>query len=320
MENPKVSVIVPIYNAEKYLHRCVDSLLNQTFSDFEILLIDDGSPDNSGIISDEYAQKDTRVRVIHKKNGGVSSARQCGIDNALGEDVIHADPDDWVESRMLEDLYNKAIEEDADLVICDFFIDYADKMVYQKQRPMSTDHEGVLKELFQHLHASCWNKLIRRACIQDTGICFDPELSFCEDLYYHSSLLMHDIAIAYLPKAYYHYDQAINGDSIVRKYKIETYEYDLMLYDKVVKLLVNTSAYDSARANMGYLLVLRAFFGNVFNSKEFKSKFYSYRGCIKEKLRMRKTNVLLCYMLYFSCLGMYHFMFGAYTMVKKLVK
>ena len=79
---PSISVIIPVYKAEKYLHRCIDSLLAQTFTDFEILLIDDGSPDRSGEICDEYAAKDSRIRVIHKENGGVSSARQCGIDNA----------------------------------------------------------------------------------------------------------------------------------------------------------------------------------------------------------------------------------------------
>ena len=104
---PKVSVIVPIYKAEAYLNKCVDSLLVQTLKDFELLLIDDGSPDNSGEICDRYAQKDSRVRVFHKENGGVSSARQCGIDNAYGEYTIHTDPDDWVESTMLEELYEK---------------------------------------------------------------------------------------------------------------------------------------------------------------------------------------------------------------------
>lgn len=119
-KQPAVSVIVPVYKAENYLCHCVDSLLAQTFPDFEILLIDDGSPDHSGDICDEYARKDSRVRVFHKENEGVSSTRQCGIDNAKGEYTIHADPDDWVEPDMLEELYKKAKEEDADVVICDF--------------------------------------------------------------------------------------------------------------------------------------------------------------------------------------------------------
>ena len=120
MTNPKISVIVPVYKAEHYLARCVDTLLAQTFDDFEVILVDDGSPDNSGAICDEYALKDKRVRVIHQPNAGVSMARQKGLDNARGEYVIHADPDDWVEPDMLKELYAKAKEEDADMVICDF--------------------------------------------------------------------------------------------------------------------------------------------------------------------------------------------------------
>ena len=118
--NPKVSVIVPVYKAELYLPRCVGSILSQTFSDFELLLIDDGSPDCSGRICDEYAEKDSRIRVFHKENGGVASARQMGLDNAKGEYTIHVDPDDWVEPNMLEILNNKEIEiTNINIFICE---------------------------------------------------------------------------------------------------------------------------------------------------------------------------------------------------------
>lgn len=95
--NPKLSVIVPVYKAEKYLHRCVESILTQTFTDFEILLIDDGSPDRSGEICDEYAKKDSRIKVFHKLNGGASDARNVGLDNAQGEYVCFVDSDDVVD-------------------------------------------------------------------------------------------------------------------------------------------------------------------------------------------------------------------------------
>lgn len=99
---PKISVIVPVYNTEKYLHRCIDSILAQTFTDFELLLIDDGSKDNSGVICDEYAAKDSRVRVFHKENGGVSSARNQGLDNASGEWVFFVDSDDAIMDKTFE--------------------------------------------------------------------------------------------------------------------------------------------------------------------------------------------------------------------------
>lgn len=116
LEKPKVSVIVPVYKAEAYLYRCVDSLLVQTFTNFEILLIDDGSPDRSGEICDEYARKDTRVRVFHKENGGVSSARNLGLKYAQGEWIAFVDSDDWVESDFLEVF--RILSVDVDMIHC----------------------------------------------------------------------------------------------------------------------------------------------------------------------------------------------------------
>ena len=119
MSNPKISVIIPVYNAESTLRRCVDSVLAQTFTDFECLLINDGSKDKSGEICDEYARKDSRVKVFHKENGGVSSARNVGLDNARGEWVSFVDSDDWVEGDILESMYKTALLSGSSLVTCD---------------------------------------------------------------------------------------------------------------------------------------------------------------------------------------------------------
>lgn len=143
---PKVSIIVPIYKAEEYLHHCVNSILAQTFADFELLLVNDGSPDKSGEICNEYAKKDSRVRVCHKEYGGVSSARQCGLDHARGEYTIHADPDDWVEANMLEALYSKAKEDDSDMVLCDYYICKKGKKCYVSQTPSSIEHDSLLRQ------------------------------------------------------------------------------------------------------------------------------------------------------------------------------
>ena len=216
-KQPAQSFISPVYKAENYLCHCVDSLLAQTFPDFEILLIDDGSPDHSGDICDEYARKDSRVRVFHKENEGVSSTRQCGIDNAKGEYTIHADPDDWVEPDMLEELYKKAKEEDADVVICDFYEDIGDKRKYIRQQPSALDHKTVLRELFQQLHGSCCNKLVKRACYSKYDVNFPEGLSYGEDTYVSVCLLAHPIKMAYVPKAFYHYVQNVNYSSLTRR-------------------------------------------------------------------------------------------------------
>jgi glycosyltransferase involved in cell wall biosynthesis len=163
----KISVIIPAYNAQKSISRLIESLLSQTLKEFEILLIDDGSTDGTAGICDEYASKHTQlptIKVFHKKNEGVAMARQLGIDNACGEYSIHADTDDWVEPTMLEEMYNKAVEENADVVICDFYANDGNMENYIKQQPDALDHISILHGLFQQLHGSCWNKLVKRVC------------------------------------------------------------------------------------------------------------------------------------------------------------
>lgn len=118
--NPKISIIVPIYNVEKYLQKCVDSILCQTYKNLEIILVNDGSPDNCPAICDEYAKKDKRIKVIHKQNGGVSSARNAGLDVATGKYVQFVDSDDWVEPEYSKTMINLIEENNCDLGICGY--------------------------------------------------------------------------------------------------------------------------------------------------------------------------------------------------------
>jgi glycosyltransferase involved in cell wall biosynthesis len=215
MLSMKVSVILAVYNAENSVGRMIDSLLSQTFKDFEIIIINDGSTDSSGNICDEYALKDNRIRVIHKKNEGVSMARQIGLDSAIGEYIIHADADDYVEPTMLEDLYTKAIDENADVVFCDYFVDTSNGVSVRKQIPPK-EPDKALRALFQQLHGSCCNKLAKRACYSNFGVRFPEGLNYCEDLLTWIQLFQHpEIKISYVPKAYYHY--ADNQSSVTRK-------------------------------------------------------------------------------------------------------
>ena len=120
MKNLLVSVIVPIYNVEKYLRKCVDSILNQTYKNLEIILVDDGSPDNCGNICDEYALSDSRIRIIHKKNGGLSDARNAGLDIARGNYILFVDSDDYIDETMVEKLYEALEKEKAEMSLCSF--------------------------------------------------------------------------------------------------------------------------------------------------------------------------------------------------------
>lgn len=319
-KQPAVSVIVPVYKAETYLHRCVDSLLAQTFPDFEILLIDDGSPDRSGEICDAYAEKDTRVRVFHKENGGVSSARQCGIDNARGEYTIHADPDDWVEPDMLEALYKKAKETDADMVICDFYEEFAGKQRYVRQRPSALDHETVLRELFQQLHGSCWNKLVRRACYNDYNVSFSPELYFCEDLFCNASLLLYPLKIVYINLAFYHYDKILNNNSLSCNYNEKYYDYDVFLRKKICFLLRGTKVYEIAENYLCLLIVNRAYEGLCFTEKEFRKRCLPFRkhafiGACSIYLKIKLG--LACFISYKFSLMLYSVLFYIKTVLIK---
>ena len=214
---PCISIITPIYKAQDYLHRCVESLLAQTFTDFELILVDDGSPDGSGLICDTYAQRDNRVKVIHKANGGVSSARQCGIENATGTYTIHADPDDWVDPTMLQELYAEATTENADIVMCDYYAHRKGRTRYISQKPQSLGAAELLKQMLrQELHGSLCNKLIKRELYTKYNITFPTEITRWEDLFVVCSMLTNNIRCTYISKAFYHYDQSSNSNSIAR--------------------------------------------------------------------------------------------------------
>lgn len=272
--SPAISVIVPVYNAEKTIRKCVDSLLAQTFQDFEILLIDDGSPDQCGAICDEYAKQDNRIRVIHQENQGVSAARQCGIDHALGEYSIHADSDDWVEPDMLEDLYEKAKEDNADMVICDNYRNDGNTQIYCREEPTALDHISVLENIVSgRLNGYCWNKLIRLDVYKEYSVVFPYELIVCEDQYVICQMLKCDIKISYLSKAYYHYVTC--SDSLSRHYDRKTYMNDLIIRNMFFALMSDTDLCDYTYTKKTSYLFGRAFmFGkDCFSSREFKKEF-----------------------------------------------
>lgn len=184
MNSPKISVIVPVYNVEKYLRRCIDSILAQTFTGFELLLIDDGSKDKSGEICDEYAKKDSRVRVFHKENGGVSSARNLGLDNALGEWITFVDSDDYVNTNWLS-FYVQAF--DADLIIqgCKIVESNVSMTVVMDCDILANGNTrfDILCSLVRKgLLNSPWNKCYKYEIIKKNDLRFVEGVSLSEDL------------------------------------------------------------------------------------------------------------------------------------------
>lgn len=218
MDIPKISIIVPAFNAEEYLDRCLNSIVAQTFPNFECIIVDDGSTDKTGVIADSYAKKDARFQVIHQSNSGVAVARQRGIDAASGIYTIQFDADDWVEPNILEELVIPAEEKNADMVICDFYRISKDGVFYDSQRPFSLETEIIFGQILQHqLHGSLCNKLIKRICYQHQDVRFIPDMTQLEDQYICLRILSHPTKVAYINKALYHYDQTQNEQSLISK-------------------------------------------------------------------------------------------------------
>jgi len=221
-QSPKVSVVVPIYKTETYLHKCIDSILAQTYTNLEVILVNDGSPDGCGMICDEYAEKDSRVKVIHKQNGGVSSARNAGLDIATGEYISFVDSDDYVECNMIEVLADNMISSGADLVVCN----YNNVFPGNKTR-INSSYENVtfgsiheFEKLFVYycgevkIINSPWNKLYRRYLCGK----FDAKVHFYEDLLFVLDYMRRCNKISVINGALYNY-QHINTDSATMRYK-----------------------------------------------------------------------------------------------------
>ncbi len=176
-DSPLVSVIVPVYNAERYLDRCIDSITRQTYSNLEIILVEDGSPDSCARICDKWAETDARVRVIHKENGGVSSARNAGLDIAAGEYITFADNDDILDADMIEFLYGNLIKYDADISRCSYRFYYTQEELYEDSEVNDSvvvldNQEELLTDLYQFGFKSgvLWNRLYKRSVIESVRL------------------------------------------------------------------------------------------------------------------------------------------------------
>ena len=214
---PTVTVIVPVYNTEEYLSRCIDSILSQTFTDFELILINDGSTDNSGRICDNYAQKDSRVKVVHKENGGVSSARNKGLEVAQGEWITFVDSDDYVSETYLSDFPKN---DENELEICGL-ISYNGQSFTSSQshiRYVEKDVVNFYEDLFKYrANTSACAKLIKRSIIVENKIKFDVNIRLTEDTLFIVDLLYFINAIEIIPNTNYCYDAP---SDYIQKYNI----------------------------------------------------------------------------------------------------
>ena len=215
----KVSVTVPVYNAEPYLRQCLDSLAAQTLREVEFILVDDGSTDGSGAVCDEYAARDARFRVFHQPNGGSASARQTGLDHVQGEYYTVCDSDDWVEPTMYEELYNKAVADDADIVVSDLMYNYSDgstRVIPGNKGPMRYDL--YLRNVISGaVGGNTCSKLFRNSILRKYQIAYKQGINQGEDALFMLNVLLHPVRITYLPKAFYHYRRELGGNTYTNR-------------------------------------------------------------------------------------------------------
>ena len=208
MTNPLISVIIPVYNVEKYLDRCIESVVNQTYRNLEIILVDDGSPDRCPQICDDWSTKDPRIRVIHKANGGLSSARNTGLQNSNGEYLYFIDSDDWIELDMLQSLYDACSHNDVLLSVCGRYVHFENNNSIQIDKCPAANEIMPSKVFVSHMligdHCdSCaWDKLFHKSLLVDIRF---PEGRIYEDVAIMYKIALSTSCVATLSKQLYHY-------------------------------------------------------------------------------------------------------------------
>lgn len=296
--NPLISIIVPVYKVEQFLPRCIDSILNQTFTDFELLLIDDGSPDNSGAICDEYALKDKRIRVFHKENGGVSSARNLGLDNAQGEWITFIDADDWVKENYLTVFYNNQI---CDFIICGHQKFGCSNVTRTVKQHMDISIDSNLYTIWkEQLESQCfiywypWAKFYRNHIIQNNHIRFNTEMIYSEDfcfvLEYMSCINEYKVLAS---TEYQYYVATSRHDRYKMDYK--TYYEHLVSQNNSLEKLEEKSCtkYISIRENIGnrFFCNFINYIKTINNYNLYKEQRLLYRLNINNLKRTNLTSV-----------------------------
>lgn len=299
----KISIIVPIYNTGIYLNKCIESLLNQTLRDIEIILVDDGSIDESGNICDRYAQNDHRVKVIHKKNEGVSIARNIGIKKAKGEYIGFIDSDDWIKLNMYENLYNYAKNEKADIVFCDVTTVYDDKKnepdtFTNLNKSQSLNKKDINAQILVEIAGSACRGLYKRELLENNNILFPINLKFSEDRVFNL------YAIGYSKKIYYdkcsYYNRYIRKGSAVNKYYNNMIDIVMDARSRIMQAILVCwnndeniiNAYEKQAVGLCYVAINNEFYKD--SKKNFKDSYAKIKKiCNNQILRnsIKKLNL-----------------------------
>lgn len=289
--NDIISVIVPVYKAEKYLEKCLDSIVGQTYKDLEIILVDDGSPDSSGRICDKYAENDNRIKVIHKKNGGDSSARNAGFKEATGKYITTIDSDDWIELDAYEKMLKKMIENNVDIVRCGFFKDFDDKtlespFIYPESKKIDLQKNKYdFMDLLANgkTHAGVCYMLIRKEIVDKTnGLCEDIVIG--QDLIFEFELLCKSSSLYLYNERFYHYYTNPNSATKSGELCERNVKNLILLYGKICDVLKKN---DLLTERLTRPLALNCFY--KIYTQLFTSVYYTRRKDIPEYIISNKN-------------------------------
>lgn len=317
-----ITIIVPIYNAQNTLKKCIDSILVQTYTNFELILIDDGCEDNSGTICDEYVARDSRIRVFHKENGGVSSARNLGLYNAKGEWICFIDSDDWVAKEYLQNLMSHAVGHD--LVISYAYVIYKDRI--EKERyPVLSVKKGTFEKLFVtnalDWHTSPWGKLFKASIIREKMIQFPEGMPIGEDAHFLYEYMLHCVSIFVSDDTDYFYNAENEGTLTKKAYSIQA-EFKILntIFDITNQLIEKERIYNQIalsninRLKSSYIIrLINSLYHNKSNIKE-RLKIYNNIDLepYKQHLREKKNKTFKDYFIYIilknKLFGIYDFL------------
>lgn len=260
MKNPKHSIIIPAYNTGNAIRKCIDSIIAQSYTDWELIIVDDGSKDETPAIIDDYAQRDPRIRAIHIPNGGVSNARNVGLDHAQGEYVMFVDSDDWIESVYLQQVETR-MSDDADVYMMGITLDHEDDSgrVYYSEVTTPPVYRYIASECLAgeigylmntlNMESSCL-KSYRKQFLQDNNIRFRKGMIIFEDYYFVLQSLMCRPSVSLIPFVGYHYRVAIQYNPVARRGKRDLYPSIAALFESIDLLVDKLNLQDYSRETM----------------------------------------------------------------------
>lgn len=268
MAEKKISIIVPIYNVSSYLNQCIDSIINQTFKNLEIILVDDGSTDNSGVICDRYAEIDPRIKVIHKENGGLVSARKAGLQCAGGEYAAFVDGDDWIDFDMYENLVKEMEDSKADIITSAAYKEFKDSTsvltdtlppgIYTNETPKLCKNMIFYKSMADNgIIPGIWSKVYKLNLLKEYYLCMDDNICFGEDAACVYTCIPFSNRVQITHRPFYHY--RFRSDSIVHQNNPRILEQVGLLHNHLNSKLQKHSYYDVLRKQIEAFITLNTF-------------------------------------------------------------